>query len=368
MTAKQYTYAKIDGHYYAVSQSILLLIYFLYVKYRSLGLYPPKRRKRIVTYLKQLFFIKLGLNRDFDLIKLPLFGHVCIPIHRGFKFFNFTKGSVTKLFDQSMSNRMIASEIEGTRDATRLNCAPGVIGWSTERHWIEEELINGSMGSSLLHTDRQSLMPYFSKEILPVLESMILLKNPVYTPLGDAVDRCVPIVDDERLSSTQLDKGKVGTVTGGIIHIADRLKKRGEDLQICMVFSHGDFSFKYVMVSRNRTMVIDWEGAAFRSVLFDLQILFFTELYYHDGSVSLMPEMSKAISMLKKRLETMAPDIANTFSSMTWIYRHLFYLERLTMLLQRDLSNKLLDVVESSYFLFMRYEADEAHHTKKIPA
>ena len=67
-------------------------------------------------------------------------------------------------------------------------------------------------------------------------------------------------------------------------------------------------------------------------------------------------EINEAILSMQARLDTKLPDIAKSIELFASTYRKLYYIERICMLLERDLSNQLLDVVLRSINVFERYE------------
>jgi hypothetical protein len=128
------------------------------------------------------------------------------------------------------------------------------------------------------------------------------------------------------------------------------------DPGVDMVFSHGDFSLRNMLMTKEGIRVIDWESAGRRSVLFDLYNYFFTESYYGRIATNLVSEISEAISSLQSRIRSKAPDIAENLSSLTPMYRRLYYLERILVMLEREMSDDLLDVILRSIQVFKRYE------------
>ena len=59
---------------------------------------------------------------------------------------------------------------------------------------------------------------------------------------------------------------------------------------------------------------------------------------------------------MQARLDTKFPDIAKSIELFASTYRRLYYIERVCMLLERELSNQLLNVVIRSIDVFERYE------------
>jgi thiamine kinase-like enzyme len=123
-----------------------------------------------------------------------------------------------------------------------------------------------------------------------------------------------------------------------------------------LVFSHGDYSLVNILRTKNGIKVIDWEGVAFRNPLYDLHNFFFTELYYKRAKTNLVMEINEAILSMQARFYTKFPDIAKSLELFASTYRRLYYIERVCMLLERELSNQLLNVVIRSIDMFERYE------------
>jgi aminoglycoside phosphotransferase (APT) family kinase protein len=150
-------------------------------------------------------------------------------------------------------------------------------------------------------------------------------------------------LEDGRLSKSGLEARKTDVISGFIESTAEQLRLK-ENHQIDLVFSHGDFSLVNILSTKDGIMVIDWESAGHRSTLFDLHNYFLTELHYGRATTNLVSEINEAIY------------IARTLPSLAETYRRLYYLERVLMLLERELSNSLLDVILRSIAVFNRYE------------
>jgi hypothetical protein len=107
--------------------------------------------------------------------------------------------------------------------------------------------------------------------------------------------------------------------------------------------------------------VIDWESIALRSILFDLYNFFLTELYYDRVSTNLVSETRMAIIGLQKKLYSENNETAIDLIELAEIYRWLFYIERICMLLKRDLNNKSMEVICRSINIFLKFEKENRY-------
>jgi thiamine kinase-like enzyme len=123
---------------------------------------------------------------------------------------------------------------------------------------------------------------------------------------------------------------------------------------IYLVFSHGDYSLENILKSKTGIKAIDYEGAALRNPLYDLYNFFFTEIYFERVDFNLEQVLNRAISFLQARLLQKEPELAKNLVSLAPIYRKLFYIERICMILERELNNQLLDVIHRSIEVFNR--------------
>ena len=129
---------------------------------------------------------------------------------------------------------------------------------------------------------------------------------------------------------------------------------------ISLVYSHGDFSLVNILNTANGIKVIDWENGAKRNPLYDLYNYFLTESYYERTTVKMVTEINAGIMSVQERLAKSSPEIAATLATSADIYRWLYYLERLKVLVQRDMSRHNLAVIMRSIDVFTEYEQNFA--------
>jgi hypothetical protein len=351
----QYQYVKINRLYFCLQQNPVALAWLL-AKSDSLRLRPlGLGRKKAIGAVSTLVQHQLHLRSSGAVLELPVYGNLCLPVHRGYKAFDFRRKTVVRIFARNVDAAIVASEIEGVRKASLLDFAPTVRRWSIEERWYEEDLVVGYPGCSSSWPEAAALLKMYYQDVEPCIERMIVHQAPLSTNLGEYVDKNTAILGDVGLSKRGLDASKVDSIRSFVGSVAERLLLEGSR-QIDLVFSHGDFSLVNILRTRDGITVIDWESARRRSTLFDLYNYFFTELYYKRVTTDLVSEIQEVISSLQSRLALKAPDIARTLPALAQVYRQLYYFERVLMLLERELTDKLLDVIRRSIDVFNHYE------------
>jgi hypothetical protein len=332
------------------------LVWLLCFRNRSLRLdFLGLSRREAIRAAVKLVQHQLGLGNGIPVLDLPVYGNLCLPVHRGYRAFDFHRDTVARVFSSDVDSAIVSAEIEGVRTAGQLDFAPTVRRWDVEERWYEEDFVIGCPGRIMSRSEPAALLETYLLDVAPCIERLILLQAPVVKGLGEYVDEVMEGLEDGRLSRPELDARKVDLIRRFVSSTSDRLYLEG-DRRIDLVFSHGDFSLVNILKTRDGIAVIDWESAGRRSTLFDLYNYFLTELYYERVSTNLVPEINEAISSLQSNLAFKSPRIAQSLSLLAQTYRRLYYLERVLLLLERELSDKLLDVVQRSIDVFSRYE------------
>jgi hypothetical protein len=352
----EYHYVKIGKPYICLQQSPLALAWFLYFKGHSLQQrYVLGKRKTIQTAISLLQHQLHSNENSAATLKLPVYGNLCLEVHRGYRVFDYRQNAVTRIINANIEPNIVLNEIQGVRNASQLDFAPNVLHWDIKDHWYREVLIVGLPCHPIRKSESAVFRKTYQEEIINCLEQMILLQAPLTTNVTEYVSQIMETLEGLGLSATTLDVNQIDAIRCFIESIAEQLSHES-NRQIDLVFSHGDFSLVNILKTRDRITVIDWEGARRRSTLFDFYNFFFTEIYYQRAEVDLASEINEAISGLQARLAPKAPRVANSLSSLTHVYRKLYYLERILTLLERELSNKLLDVIARSIKVFNHYE------------
>ena len=351
----RYQYVKIRDRYYCLQQSFIVLAWFLHVNYRSLQVRRGLAKERLMSLIKEFVKHKVRRRSNGSLLELSVFGNVCLPVHRGFKVFNFQRKMVTRIMNSEVDPRIVEREIEGVQKASLLDFAPGILSQDVEERWYEEDFVRGIPCFSASPSGSASFLKIYHGNIAPCLEQMILLQAATQKNLSEYLIDIIRIFENSDLSNPELERKKTNSIRRFVESIVGRLRLCG-DCRVDLVFSHGDFSLVNILRTKNGIKVIDWESASTRSLLFDLFNYFFTELYYRRATTSLVHEINEAILSLRSRIVTKAPDLAGAMVSLSDMYRRLYYVERICMLLERQLSNRQLDVILRSIEVFNSFE------------
>ena len=355
----QYPYARVGKRYVCLQQNLLSYIWLFFIKPQSLPLTMLRfhnRNRR--TALKML--LRSNITSQTNLLKLPVFGQIGIEVHRGYRTFDLQKKTSSKVFKPEISPDIVAAEIEAIRMAGTLEFAPALHTWEPTARWYEEALISGQPGYQLPNHTAENLLQIFQETFTHYLKEILLLQPPITIALDNYLAEILIILSDPRLRAPDLDAVQVETISQYVTAVTEDLRAY-RAIQIRLTFSHGDFSFVNTIQTPDSFKVIDWESASFRTPLNDLYNFFITELYYErvKTATGLVPEIEAAINALVCALK--GEDEGSTSfmdDVLQWpqVYRRLYYVERIKMLLERELSNSVLRVILRSIEMFDNYE------------
>ena len=351
-----YTYVKIRGAYYCLQQNPLVLAWLLYVKNQALCLGSlGQDRRKAAGVVRSFVGYWLGPRDVGSTLELPVFGNLCLPVHRGYRVFDLGRRAAVKVFGPEVDQALIAREIASVRRASALEFAPTVRRWSIEEGWYEEDLAIGHLGTRTPGSESLSVIDRYRRDVEPCILGLIMLQTPTRVNLGEYLEEIIDEMLIGGLVRRVLDAEVADSIEQFIQSSVSRLRPFG-DQQVDLVFSHGDFSLVNVLKTERGTVVVDWESAGQRSALFDLLNYFLTEVYYERASVGLSSEVDEAISSLQSCLASRGPGIGDRLHRLAQTYRRLYYLERVRVLLEREPTKNQADVILRSIDVFERYE------------
>jgi hypothetical protein len=315
----------------------------------SLGI----QRRQLPAIFKSIIWHRKHPQPDAaDTLTLPAIGHLCMRVHRGYKVFNFSERTTTKIFDHEIDATAASSEIKSVHDAASLDFAPTLLEVDRQNRWYTETFIPGGQSSKTEQSDPKSLYEHF---IADHLSKMILSKPVRNIGLAEYLDKIRNLLM-QQLTDPHFDDELSTRIHDFIRRIAARLEAI-EDTQIHLTFTHGDFSFANFLHTNSGIAVIDWESAQHRSMLNDLYNYFLTELYYKRTQSNLLTEIDDAIRSLSRRLTPKAPELAGDAVDLREVYRWLYYLERMHTLLDREPSDTRSHVIQRSIDVFDKHES-----------
>ena len=347
----EYPYIPVAGKHFCTQSSAASLVWILLINAKrlhldSLGI----KRRQVPAILKSI--IESRHHTISGTLLLPVFGQLCIRVHRGYKVINLSTLTATKVFDPGTIASAASSEINSVRDAASLDFAPKLIEVDPKSHWYTETFIPGERSSKTGRSDPASI---YKGHIADHLYTMVSSK-PVLTR------RLVEYFHDIRASilqqliHSQLD-GELTTRINTFIESTAAGMESSDDTAIYLAFTHGDFSFVNFLYKENDIAVIDWESAKQRSILHDLYNYFLTELYYRRTQSNLLREIDDAISMLSQRLAATDSELASNMVAFKDVYRWIYYLERMHTLLDREPSTVQTNVIGKSIDVFEKHES-----------
>ncbi len=301
--------------------------------------------KSNVRCLSTFLGYKFQVLRREGVVELPCYGQICVPIHKGYKIFDFHRGVAIKVFDHHVNSSAIREEIEILKVVSRIEFASSIKKWSIEERWYEEEYVNGSLDSSYTPLDSVALLEKFSNEILQHLTSLTLFQKPVcknFVEYALDMSRVLNSKISPKLASTGAEYQKI---TSFIDTIVNRLQTEG-DHPIFLVFAHGDFVPANMLNTQHGIKIIDWEGAGYRSALFDFYSYFFYRSACRGVPVSvLVSEIQKALPMFISGLIKNAPEVSSSLKEQEKAYRWIYYLEMICRLVDREMTDKNLNMM-----------------------
>ena len=378
--ALQYQYIKIYGRFFCLQQNPAMFAWVLFLKKDTFydTFYTKFKRKQTkfqpwtVSWIKYnvcsfinklkivIYFIacQLKLKKNDNKINLPVYGHLGVSVHKGYKIFDLRRGVVTKVFNKDNNKSIILSEIEQLEKVSKIPFASSIRGWSIEERLYEEDYINGSLDSRISR-DSATLLKKFYHDIAPCLDSLILFQKPMIHNAIEYINEMIKISKVSRLSRQRLTAGEFNKIQSFIDSVSEDFRGVG-NCSVYLVFTHGDFCPANMLNTRKGIRIIDWESAGNRSALFD----FYSYFFFHPVSRkvpvnTLISEINEALPCFISKLAEKAPDISKNLLALASVYRWLYYVERISMLLERQMTDTNLNILNyiSRYIdVFNSYE------------
>ena len=359
-----------DCAYFSLDHHPLLLVWRLYWYGKPLGFRGPGLHRLLVSFKrlfnisKELFYYRRHPPSFRDLLILPVYGHVGLQVQHGYKVFDLRRQMVSKYFTPDFELARVRREISSVRRVGAHDFAPTVHRWNVKERWYEEDYINTYCTprpdwTTFLRTFHESLPPLVARIIaaFPLQEVRTLVH---------AEELSRQIQDTLHLDE-HLDAVKLNQIRSFIKDTMDCLRLADERL-VYLGWSHGDYKSKHVHPRTHGNILIDWEWAGYRSVLYDLYDAFFKSyrrFRLHPIRGCELPAVSvvvaQAICQLQLYLErSVSADGIPLMISLdtTQVYRRFYYIERICILLGREeITDRRLDRVLQYITAFTSYEA-----------
>ncbi len=366
--SRQYSYVKIADYYFCLQQNPAVLAWILFFKREDLISIQPWLKKNFPRWSTVYFryqwkifkrdlitlivFVQYKLSlRNADPVHLPVYGQFGMAVHKGYKIFNIRSGVVTKIFDFDVNKSSILNEIERMKKVSQIGFAPSLRRCDTDERCYEEDYVRGTVASAHRSPDSTVLLKAFYREAVPCMNSLILFEKPVTKNLKEYINELISSLKFSNSSRKELNVNEVDKINDFVNSIIEKLNVE-ENHTVHLVFSHGDFCPANILSTKDGIRIVDWETAGYRSLLFDFYSYFFYRPVCNKIPVDKMiSEINEALPIFMSELALRAPEITENLLVLVKIYRRLFYIEYLSKLVERDLTDKLLNMTD----YIMRY-------------
>lgn len=355
-----FLYVKQGRPFICLQQNPFLFAWYVGLKYQALRLHALGVNKKAgLNGLRGIIQHYVTHTENPKSIKLPFIGQLALAVHRGYKVFDFKRKLVIRVIDQTVDLSLVSEEINNIRMTNGLECAPKILDWSQEKRWYVEEYVVGEQRKLFEISISGALLELFHEQISPRLSDIALFKESAKKPGREYIANIAEIIDNPRLSDSTIDNSKISKIKQYLNLIKYQLLDQPE-IEIVLVLSHGDFSLVNILSTAQGIRVIDWEGAKFRGLLYDFYNFFLTEIYYRRADVNIADEVNGIAQDFSIALYQKLYKSENKDDISVQFYRRLYYLERISMLLERELSDKSLEVILRSIDVFQKFEYESS--------
>lgn len=297
----------------------------------------------LVSFLKHRYH----LSKSDAMVELPFYGHICVLVNKGYKILDIRNGVAIKVYRNDVDLSTIAEELECLKNGSLFEFAPSVRRWNIEERWYEEDYISGSLDYSFRPRDSSAILKKFYQDVIPCLDALISYRPPIVKKAAAYADEMKSSFRAGDLLNRGLDVKKTDKVRGFIDSMTERILSE-RDVPVFLVLSHGDFCPANMLNTRQGLRIIDWESAASRSALFDFYSYFFFRPLHQKLSLDeFSSEIRISLPVFLAKLGMISPEISSGLRSSGRIYRWVFYIERICMLIEREKYDTKLNVMEN---------------------
>lgn len=361
----RYRYLKINNYFICLNQNPIVLALILYFKVNDLNaIFTPWKENKcsysvlcsmqrlyelIRSNIKTLiifFLYRLNIRHTESCIELPVYGHVCKHVHKGHKVFNLINGTVIKLYDSDVSTVSIEKEIERLEAVSHIAFAPALTKWNINERWYEETYISGRPSLHSKPVNSEALLTSFNKEIIPCLKEIMFFKKPSLVKCSEYTDEIFNALNVNLLLLQNSGSNDIQMVRQFLSLMSERLTAEGNS-HIYLVNSHGDFCPANILDTSEGIKVIDWESMSMRSALFD----FYSYFFYRPACIGvplddLFVELDSALPDFVRAISKEKSPLLGSIESSVNLYRRLYYIERICMLVERESTDRNLQIMD----------------------
>lgn len=366
---RQYRYIKLDQkRHFCLQQNPFMLFWVLFFKKDTLrsaninGLKKWSIRwikskireyynffKTISKFISILKF-KYHLQNIDSFVELPFYGQICVLVNKGYKIFDLRRRIAIKVYRDDVDIPTITKELECLKNGSLFDFAPSIRKIKIEDRWYEEDYVSGSLDYSVIQRNSSDLLEKFFRDVYPCLERLLLYHPPTKEYTINYMNEIKSRLSSCNLQKEGLDTEQIDRIHDFIHSIDERLHYEG-NIPFFLVLTHGDFCPANMLNTRRGLRVIDWESASLRSALFDFYSYFFYRSVHRFYPIpvpvnKVCSEIKAALPFIISKLEPTAFEIAESVKLYEKVYRWLYYIERVYMLIERKKYDTKLNIIE----------------------
>ena len=326
MNSKRFIYIKLKNNYWCLNQSILGLIWY---RIFSRDIFFIQEYKKIEFW--KLIFYKWKIFRGPKILKLSVYGQLCIPLYGGYKIFDFYKKNVIRIFHDVKSLKEYNKELKNLKRANALKCAPTINKINIDNRWYSEEYLKSNLELNKRKIDNAIIKEDFIRFAIPLLREIMLWEVPATVSLKKYLEEKINIF--KSYDFKKYDQLKVTAIKEYFNQAAQLLQKEG-NRKILIILAHGDFSAKNIVVTKSETKLLDWELLTRCSFLHDFYNYFFHILRSSGKKMHLSNVIEESLNVLNTVLNVNTQNFKFDFIYLSKTYRFLYYIERIFSILE----------------------------------
>jgi len=322
-------------------------------KLRSIGVSRNLGRKAAVIVTRG----KFGLLNSAQQMLLPTFGHVAMQVHRGFKVFDFNKLEVTKVFDQGTPSEIATKELAASKQASEVGAAPRFIAEDPGLAWYREEYLCGVHATDAEFRAGTDILDFYP-DVERCLLDLVSCKAAIHVKAVSHINQHADTSFRDRWLDAGLDSKSVDEIAAYVERLQEWLLGQSKPDQLQVVLTHGDFSLVNAISTSAGLRFVDWEGVAPGGLYSDVFHFLFVEKYYERATANFAKDLSVFIENYRTSIQSRFPELRKAAEIDLTFARRQYYLERLSLLLDRDVSSNLCNVVSNSIAMFRDFDRD----------
>jgi hypothetical protein len=356
---RRWRYVKVGKFLVCVDQPVPELVRFLWLGYEenkldSIGL--PRGFWR--SALKHLIVVRVRRSDPADLIDLPAFGHMGMQVHGGHKLFDLHSQTVTKVFASAVDALTAEKEIAASRQASAVAAAPRFIDSDPDLKWYCEEYIRGVHATDAVYRDGVSIPGLYS-EVETCLLDLVKSAPPVLVGTDGHVNALADDGFRARWVDANGDPHMIEECTQYLEALRGWLTKSDvKPRELQLVLTHGDFSLVNAISTGDTLRFIDWEGIRPGGLYSDVYHFLFAERYYDRATEHFLHDVANYVASYQSTCLERLPELRDAANIDLTFARRLYYLERVRLMLDREVSANIGQVILKSIAMYRQFDRD----------